>query len=224
MTGQRRAEREAENHHDPDDGRRRRAARWRDLGRQHRQDRGAGGPDADADEEEGKRGKRDAENRLARRQRRRQCGAKAAKRQRRHAADDPGRAPSTHVGAVAPGRAQGLHAIVERHERAGDERRQCELDRHDAIDRRGHDDDDGAQGGLNQAQAKNAGPAKAFRYRCGRPRLHDANVRSAFSSVKMKLQSAFGGGNSVKLIGQRFVGLAQRQLGASPPPSRPPRP
>ena len=167
MSGRLRRHYEAEDHHDPDRRRGRRAAIGRDARRQQRQHRSPGGADAAAHQQERDRGEREAGHEIARRPGGGERGPRPAERQGRHAADDPGRPPPAAVGAVAPGGAQDLHAVVHRHQQAGNDRRQRELHRHHPIDRRGHQDDDRAQGGLHEAEPDDAEPAEG-------PLAHDS--------------------------------------------------
>ena len=82
--------------------------------------------------------------------------ADAAERQRREAADDPGRATPADVGAISPGGAQNLDRVMRGDEHSRHKGRQRQFHHHDAIDGRGHQNDDGAERGLDKSEPDNA--------------------------------------------------------------------
>lgn len=175
MAGERGAHREAEDHHHPDRGGGGRAALRRDSRRQHREHRGACRAGAHADEKKCERGERKAGGEIGRSERGGERRADSAERQCGQAAEDPGRSASADVGAIAPGGAQNLDCIMRGDEDSRHESRQCEFNDHHPIDRRCHQNDDGAERGLNKSQPDNAGPSERRRvHRCSYPRMAKA--------------------------------------------------
>ena len=162
LAGDRGGDDEADDHHDIGDRCGGRAARrGRALGDKDEQRR-AGRADADADHHEGDDREGDSKRELIFHERRRDRGHQAAGRQNRHAADDPRRAPAAEIGPVAQRRAQHLRGIMQGDERAGQGRRQRELDDHHAVESRGGEDEDRADRGLHQAEPDDADPGKGL--------------------------------------------------------------
>lgn len=165
MPGERRRHREAEDHHDPDGRRGGGATLWCDVRREEREDRRAGSASPDAEEEKTRRREREAKDRMAREQRGGEGGSRAAERKHPHAPDDPRRASPADVRSITPRRPEDLHPVMGRDEQARDEGREADLDDHHAIDGRGHEDDDGAQRSLDEAETDDAEPAQGVRRR-----------------------------------------------------------
>ncbi len=153
-------ERDAEDHHQPGDGGRRRASVGVGGGGEQREQRGARGPDADADQHigEDRDGEAEREARLDRDHA--EGRGEAAEGEDAHAANDPGRAGAAGVGAVAPVRAGELDHVVDRHQRAGQHRGERKLDDHDAVQRGGGEHDDGADRHLDETEAEDVDPAE----------------------------------------------------------------
>ena len=164
MSGDRRGDGEAGDHHHPDDGGGSPPAARIDAAGQENEERGPRRARAHPHQEERQDGEGDAGGKLRFHEGGRRRRTESAEAERGHAADDPGRAPPAHIRAVAPARAQDLHGVVEGDEGAGDHRRQSELYDHDPVEGRGHENDHGTQGGLDEAEADDGEPAQLRRH------------------------------------------------------------
>ena len=71
------------------------------------------------------------------------------------------------VRSMPPARAQDLHGVMHRDEKARHKRGQADLDDHDAIERRRRQHDDGADSGLHQSDADDLEPCEMSRDRRG---------------------------------------------------------
>ena len=156
-----RGDRRCPDHHQPQDRRRRRApGRCPSRAAISVSSDVPAAPDAEPDQHEGERWRPEGPARsCARHQRRGRWPAPVPPDgQRRHPAHDPGSAPPTHVRAVAHARAQHLHAVMQGHQRARQERRQRQLDHHDAVQRGRGQHHDGAKRRLHQAEIRHPMP------------------------------------------------------------------
>ena len=160
MTGQGRRDREACDHHDPDQGGGRPPPPGVDAGgEQHEEGRpGRSGPHADAEEGEDRQRKTGGDMRFHHGSG--ECSQEAAERQGGHATDDPGRAAPADIRAVAPARTQDLDGVMKGDETTGDHGGQRQFHHHHAVEGRGHQHDDGAQSRLDEAEPRDRRPGE----------------------------------------------------------------
>ena len=166
---------EPRDHHHPDDRcRGSTPARFNALRQQHEQ-RCPRGADPEANQQKAAHCECDAARGADRHRGRRDGREDASRCEHGHATDDPGRASTTDVRAVAEAGTQHLDHVVQRYQHARQHGRERELDHHDPIHRRGRQHDDRPERRLHEPQPQDADPAEPGRD----ARHHSIALRSA---------------------------------------------